>query len=990
MNETKQSTQEQENAITRNAFWATIALAAITFLVSGYFFTVLFRESRTLVVYVAMAVFLSGMTMMVTSIMFTIRGRQETGVKLAFYMLFVLGVAAVGLFQGRVFTVAPSVLVISIITVNWLIPRQLRPKYAALIVVGTLLMGAIEWVDPPWRIEVAAANAGPIGAVIFTIVLIVLAFSQYRNYSLRTKLLAGFLLVAIVPLGILFFIQQRGSRQNLTEQANIALQGSAAQTVEALDHFILDGLNDVRTAAQLHIFEEYLSLPASERANSETEAVVYEDLLSIARRDQIYISSVGLLDLKGKNLADTTTSEIGEDNSDQLYFKEALKTNLPYVSPVVIDEGVSTLFFTAPVRTHQGKIIGVLRIRYNAASLQAILVDAAGTAGVRDGVVDLLDENHILLGISDAPDEILHTLTVLPAEKLAQLQAENRLPEGPAESLSINNTDLAVGLNNFGQQPIFPIESEGEQAAAASMQHQPWVVVFAQPQQDYLAPLAEQTRIATIVILLIVGLVAVFGFVVAQSFSNPVVRLTDVAQQISAGDLSAQAKVESKDEIGTLAGTFNIMTSQLRELITTLEQRVADRTKDLEAAQVQMARRAVELQIVAEIATKASQATNENDMLQTVVDLTKESFDLYHAHIYLFDETKSKLVLAAGAGEVGSRMVNEKRSIITNHPRSLVARAARTAQGAISNDVSKEPDFLPNPLLPDTRSEMAIPIVSGDTVFGVLDVQGNIVDRFTDEDVAIKTTLAQQVAASLANLRQYQISQKMARELGVVANVSTSTATITEASRLLQEVVDKTKEAFSLYHAHIYLLNETGDILELAAGAGNIGKQMVSEGRQIPLNSEKSLVARAARTRVGAVVNDVSADPDFLPHPLLPQTKSEQAVPMIVGDKVLGVLDVQSEQLNRFTEIDVNITTTLASQVAVALQNARTFSQAQHQAQRESMLNTIGQKIQSATSVEAVLQIAARELGRALSAPMTIAQLGKGAKEHDNGSGDAN
>jgi GAF domain-containing protein len=88
--------------------------------------------------------------------------------------------------------------------------------------------------------------------------------------------------------------------------------------------------------------------------------------------------------------------------------------------------------------------------------------------------------------------------------------------------------------------------------------------------------------------------------------------------------------------------------------------------------------------------------------------------------------------------------------------------------------------------------------------------------------------------------------------------------------------------------------------------------------------------------------------------------------------------------LNRFTEIDVNIKTTLAAQVAVALQNARTFEQAQSQAKRESMLNTIGQKIQSATSVEAVLQIAARELGRALDAPLTIAQLGMNTKATGN------
>jgi GAF domain-containing protein len=188
-------------------------------------------------------------------------------------------------------------------------------------------------------------------------------------------------------------------------------------------------------------------------------------------------------------------------------------------------------------------------------------------------------------------------------------------------------------------------------------------------------------------------------------------------------------------------------------------------------------------------------------------------------------------------------------------------------------------------------------------------------------------------------------------------------------------VVDLTKENFGFYHAHIYLLNEAGETLELTAGAGEIGRQMVAEGRHIPLDSEKSLVARAARSREGFFVNDVHADPDFLPHPLLPDTAAELAVPMIVGDKVVGVLDAQADTKDRFTVDDIRIQTTLASQVSVAVQNARTFAQAQKQAEREAMLNIISQKIQSATTVEAVLQIAARELGHALGAPMTIAQL---------------
>jgi len=192
---------------------------------------------------------------------------------------------------------------------------------------------------------------------------------------------------------------------------------------------------------------------------------------------------------------------------------------------------------------------------------------------------------------------------------------------------------------------------------------------------------------------------------------------------------------------------------------------------------------------------------------------------------------------------------------------------------------------------------------------------------------------------------------------------------------MLQSVVDLTKERFGLYHAHVYVLDESGENLMLTAGAGDVGRQMVQERRSISASNEHSLVARAARTKEGVIVNNVTEVPDFLPNPLLPDTKSEMAVPMIVGDKVIGVFDVQGNIINRFTDEDVRIKTTLAAQVAVALQNARTFTQAQRQAERESALNTISQKIQSATTVEAVLQIAARELGHALGAPMTIAQL---------------
>jgi diguanylate cyclase (GGDEF)-like protein/PAS domain S-box-containing protein len=168
---------------------------------------------------------------------------------------------------------------------------------------------------------------------------------------------------------------------------------------------------------------------------------------------------------------------------------------------------------------------------------------------------------------------------------------------------------------------------------------------------------------------------------------------------------------------------------------------------------------------------------------------------------------------------------------------------------------------------------------------------------------------------------------KRAQQLATVADVSAAISANLEQEQLLQSVVDLSKERFNLYHTHIYLLDEAGDTLFLKVGAGEVGRQMVLEGWRIPLSQERSLVARAARERIGVIANDVWQDSGFLPHPLLPHTRAEMAVPIIIGDSLFGVLDVQANKINRFSEDDIRIKTTLAAQIAVAVQNARLFSE---------------------------------------------------------------
>ena len=328
--------------------------------------------------------------------------------------------------------------------------------------------------------------------------------------------------------------------------------------------------------------------------------------------------------------------------------------------------------------------------------------------------------------------------------------------------------------------------------------------------------------------------------------------------------------------------------------------------------------------------------------------------------------------MAGGTGQAGEMMLAQFHKVAKG--RGLVGRAAETNQAVLVSNTTQNPEWLANPLLPDTKSEVAIPISIGDDVLGVLDVQQNIVDGLQQEDVDSLRSIANQVAVALQNIQSTEVVAKRAAELQNVAVISTIAATISDVQKMLESVVHLTQRRFRLYHAHVFVYNENTERLDIVACGYKEGDE--HEGTHgtasIPIEQEQSLVARAGRTRQAVIVNDVRSDPGWLPNPLLPDTAAEMAVPMIVGDQILGVLDVQSEYINAFTDEDASIQTTLASQVATALQNARSFADAEQRAQRETRLNLITQKIQGATSIESALQIATREVGRALNSQASV------------------
>ena len=196
--------------------------------------------------------------------------------------------------------------------------------------------------------------------------------------------------------------------------------------------------------------------------------------------------------------------------------------------------------------------------------------------------------------------------------------------------------------------------------------------------------------------------------------------------------------------------------------------------------------------------------------------------------------------------------------------------------------------------------------------------------------------LRQQVNTLQAELAAHKASgaqiARFANQLRTAAEVAGQLSSILDLETLLRQVVSLLRERLELYHVHVYLLDSLAGVLRMVAGSGEVGEMLREAEHAIPLDREHSLVARAAREGQIILVDDVSVEPDFLPNPLLPNTRSEMAIPLLLRGQILGVLDVQDDRSYRFDQLDVDIFSAFSGHIASAMQNAHLYEEVQRHA----------------------------------------------------------
>jgi signal transduction histidine kinase len=278
-----------------------------------------------------------------------------------------------------------------------------------------------------------------------------------------------------------------------------------------------------------------------------------------------------------------------------------------------------------------------------------------------------------------------------------------------------------------------------------------WGLILEQPTaQVYAARNSLALQLFAILIVFAIS-ATIIALLITRSIVKPIEKLEQVAKAISSGDLNARVEIVSDDEIGALARAFQQMQGELSAIYRDLEQRVSERTRDLS--------------IASDVSRQITRELHLDILLPRLVEKTCESFSLYCVSVFLYDSQTQELLLEAGAGTEGKQMKMDAKSFHIDARPSLVAQTARERASVVINDVSESSDHFTNPLLPDTRAEATFPMVVGDELVGVLDLQSEIADHFQESDVLIFTTLAEQIAIAVRNAQLYRKQSHLAQEL---------------------------------------------------------------------------------------------------------------------------------------------------------------------------------------------------------------------------------
>jgi len=730
---------------------------------------------------------------------------------------------------------------------------------------------------------------------------------RFWTKSLMARLVTYFLALSAIGVIVTTLISLGIVRTALTQSIYDRLGAVATLKEDELNRWMSDQRNEILSISQdAELINNVIALSTFKEQSIDYKKT-HDNLLTYLTLEAknyasfheiILFSPVG-----GKILVSTVAQNEGLYRVSDSYYTQGrlnLYVQNVYTSP---QTGKPTMTISAPIFDSRGNLAGVLAAHFNLERLDSIVLQRAGLGDT--GETYLVDRSNNFIS--------------------AARFSERKFPRGihtEGIDTALQGTSGSGLYLNYSDVPVIGVYKWLDNWQLAILAE-----VSQQEALDPLRRLVITMLISGLVIALILAFVTYF---IARQIARPILAISDTASQVTLGNLELTAPVLTQDEIGTLAITFNTMTKQLRQLVQGLEQRVTERTVDLEFARQQTEKRALELQTIGQISSIITSEQKIENLLPLVTRLVSERFNFYHVGIFLVDDTRQFAILQAANSEGGQRMLARRHKLEVGAT-GIVGFVSQTGEPRIALDVGTDAVFFNNPDLPDTRSEMALPLKLRGQTTGVLDVQSKQPGAFTENNISTLSILADQITTAIENARLFTQTQQA----------------LNEAKVLQSQYI---KEGWNTFAKEEEIIGY---------------RQTLAGGRKLSSTVDSDEI-RQAMNRGSALIFHADGSTQ----------EATMVIPVKLRGQVIGVLNIQAPTKDRrWSQDEINLAETISDRLSLALENARLIENSQRQVIKEQTIGEITGKIGASINLKNILQTAVEELGRAMPGSEVMIQF---------------
>lgn len=670
-----------------------------------------------------------------------------------------------------------------------------------------------------------------------------------------------------------------------------------------------------------------IDLAAAAEAMEFTEEDILSTLQKTLRRNgQIFGSTIAYEPYKFRsdlyywapyysrgNGADITFTQLGNPEYD--YFKWdwytlPKKKLVPVLSAPYFDEGGGNIWmvtWSAPFFDIEGNVMGVATADIAFSQTQDIVNQIE--VG-KNGYAFLLDNKGTLLGIGEHGGE--HQAMVDSMFMAAQSPTA-RGWSALVSTMMAGNSGFATAVDPQGQPMFVAYAPVGLDTG--------WSIGLAFPQAELFQkadPLQYTLLSYAGVLSIVFGLVL---FMLTRLITAPLGRLikhtrllTTEQLRLSDGQIANPIHIQTGDELEDLGEAVNWMATEVAKGFETLEENVASRTQDL-------ARRSFEFETIAKVARDITIIRDLDTLLMNAANVIKDRFAFDHVGIFMIDDLHEYAVLRAATGNAGRQMVGQNHRLKIGES-GIVGYVTQTGQPRIALDVNADMAHLRNPLLPDTRSEMALPLIIGGRIIGALDVQSNRESAFEANDIQIMQTLTDQLAVAIDNVRLIKQTQDNLKEVSSIYQDRTRSA--------WKHVTQERTTAFEYDGLNITPIQKNLPAEHLAE---------LMEGKPVFLRNQMT------RGKLGSAL----------------------LMPLLLHGQLIGTVGIEKDDpSHEWSNDELSIIENATNQASLALENARLLEETQKRAAKERAIGEISARIGGLVDIEKILQTTVQELSRTL------------------------